>query len=71
MSQRILVIEDNKDLAHLLEIHLKDLSYEVDVAFDGDTGIVKAEAERYDLIIPELMLPGLDELEICRCSQTR
>jgi DNA-binding response OmpR family regulator len=66
MSRRILVIEDNKDLAHLLEIHLKDLSYQVDLTFDGDNGIAKAEAEQYDLIILDLMLPGLDGLEICR-----
>ena len=71
MSRRILVIEDNKDLAHLLEIHLRDLSYEVDLAFDGDKGIAKAEAENYNLIILDLMLPGLDGLEICRRLRTR
>jgi DNA-binding response OmpR family regulator len=66
MSQRILVVEDNKDLAHLLEMHLRDLSYDVDLTFDGDKGLAKAEAEKYDLIILDLMLPGLDGLEICR-----
>jgi DNA-binding response OmpR family regulator len=71
MSRRILVIEDNKDLAHLLEIHLRDLSYEVDVAFDGDKGIAMAEAGNYNLIILDLMLPGLDGLEICRRLRTR
>jgi DNA-binding response OmpR family regulator len=71
MSRRILVIEDNKDLAHLLEIHLRDLSYEVDVAFDGDKGIAMADAENYNLIILDLMLPGLDGLEICRRLRTR
>jgi DNA-binding response OmpR family regulator len=71
MSQRILVIEDNKDLARLLDIHLNDLSYEVDLAFDGDKGIAKAEAENYDLIILDLMLPGLDGLEICRRLRSR
>jgi DNA-binding response OmpR family regulator len=66
MSRRILVIEDNKDLAHLLEIHLKDQSYEVELAFDGDKGLAMGEAQDYDLIILDLMLPGLDGLEICR-----
>jgi DNA-binding response OmpR family regulator len=66
MSRRILVVEDNKDLANLLDLHLRDLSYEVDLAFDGDKGLAKAEAEKYDLIILDLMLPGLDGLEICR-----
>ncbi|UCG66663.1 MAG: response regulator transcription factor [Deltaproteobacteria bacterium] len=71
MSRRILVIEDNKDLAHLLEIHLRDLSYEVDVAFDGDKGIAMAEGGNYNLIILDLMLPGLDGLEICRRLRSR
>jgi DNA-binding response OmpR family regulator len=66
MSRRILVIEDNKDLANLLEIHLKDQSYEVELAFDGDKGLAMAKAQDFDLIILDLMLPGLDGLEICR-----
>ena len=66
MSRRILVVEDNRDLANLLDMHLRDLSYEVDLAFDGDHGLAKAETEKYDLIILDLMLPGLDGLEICR-----
>ena len=66
MPRRILVIEDNEDLAHLLEIHLQDLSYDVELAFDGDTGLEKAESEEYDLVILDIMLPGTDGLEICR-----
>jgi DNA-binding response OmpR family regulator len=66
MSRKILVIEDNDDLAHLLEIHLQDLSYEVELAFDGDNGLAKAESGEYDLVILDIMLPGTDGLEICR-----
>ncbi len=66
MSRKILVIEDNKDLAHLLELHLHDLSYEVDLAFEGDKGLAKALSESYDLVILDLMLPVLDGIEICR-----
>jgi DNA-binding response OmpR family regulator len=66
MSRRILVIEDNKDLADLLEIHLKDHFYEVDLAFDGVAGLAKAEAHTYDLIILDIMLPEMDGLEVCR-----
>jgi len=71
MTRRILVIEDNKDLARLLEIHLRDLSYDVDLAFDGDDGLSKAESKDYDMIILDLMLPGLDGLEICRRIRTK
>jgi len=62
----ILVVEDNKDLAHLLEMHLKDQSYQVELAFDGVAGLAKAMAKTYDLIILDLMLPGLDGLELCK-----
>jgi DNA-binding response OmpR family regulator len=66
MSKKILIIEDNQDLARLVESHLRDLSFEVNLAFDGPSGVAKAQAENYDLIILDLMLPGLDGLEICR-----
>ena len=66
MSKKILIIEDNDDLARLLELHLRDLSHEVDLSFDGSKGLVLAEAGGYDLIILDLTLPGLDGLEICR-----
>ncbi len=66
MRRRILVIEDNRDLANLLKMHLHDLSFEVDLAYDGVAGLTKTEAGPYDLVILDLMLPGLDGLEICR-----
>jgi DNA-binding response OmpR family regulator len=70
MPRKILVIEDNKDLGRLLDIHLRDLSYDVDLAFDGDEGFSRLESKNYDLIILDLMLPGLDGLEICRRVRT-
>ncbi len=66
MGKKILIIEDNEDLARLLELHLRDLSHEVDLSFDGLKGLALAEAGDYDLIILDLMLPGLDGLEVCR-----
>ena len=66
MPKRILIIEDNADLARLLALNLRDLSYEVDIAGDGPGGLAKVERTAYDLIILDLMLPGLDGLEICR-----
>jgi len=66
MSRKILVIEDNKDLARLLELHLRDLTYDVDLAFDGDAGWTQIKSQSYDLIVLDLMLPGIDGLEICR-----
>ena len=66
MPKKILIIEDNRDLARLLESHLQDLAFQVDVAFDGLTGFAKANSDHYDLIILDLMLPGLDGMEVCR-----
>ncbi|MBT8370533.1 MAG: response regulator transcription factor [Deltaproteobacteria bacterium] len=66
MSKRILIIEDNRDLAHLLESHLLDLAFQVDVAFDGLKGLARTDIVNYDLIILDLMLPGLDGIEVCR-----
>jgi DNA-binding response OmpR family regulator len=64
--KQILIIEDNKDLATLLQIHLRDLHFAVDLAGEGDAGLTLAEAKQYDLIILDLMLPNLDGLEICK-----
>ncbi len=66
VAHRILVVEDNKDLAKVLKMHLEDLSMEVDLAYDGVAGLTKAETSIYDLIILDLMLPGLNGMEICR-----
>jgi two-component system, OmpR family, response regulator len=66
MTHRILIVEDNKDLAKVLKMHLEDLSLKVDLAYDGVAGLTKAETGSYDLIILDLMLPGLDGMEICR-----
>ena len=71
MSRKILVVEDNKDLARLLELHLRDLTYDVDLAFDGDAGWTQIASQPYDLIILDLMLPGIDGLEICRRIRSR
>jgi len=66
MPRKVLVIEDNRDIAHLVALHLGDLDVTVDQAFRGDDGLSKAKNERYDLIILDLMLPGLDGIEVCR-----
>lgn len=66
MAKRILIIEDNTDLANLLAVHLRDLAFEVDIAEDGSEGLAKAQRTLYDLILLDLMLPGINGLDICR-----
>jgi DNA-binding response OmpR family regulator len=66
MPRKILVIEDDKDIAHLVELHLRDTGYEVTLAHDGHVGLGEALSKPYDLIILDMILPGADGLEICR-----
>ncbi len=65
-SKRILVVEDDPDISHLLDIHLQDLAFEVDVVNNGIEGLNRASNHDYQLIVLDLMLPGLDGLEVCR-----
>ncbi|MCF6337642.1 MAG: response regulator transcription factor [Gammaproteobacteria bacterium] len=64
--KQFLVVEDNHDIANLVSMHLQDLGAEVHIANDGNTGLSLAQQSRFDLIILDLMLPGIDGLEICR-----
>ncbi|MGH8727363.1 MAG: response regulator transcription factor [Burkholderiales bacterium] len=66
MTRSVLVVEDQQDIANLIKLHLKDLPCNVKLAFDGPSGLAEAEAKNYDLIVLDLMLPGMDGLEICR-----
>ena len=65
-KKRFLVVEDNTDIANLVSMHLRDLDAEVQIASDGRRGLAMAQASDFDLIILDLMLPGIDGLEICR-----
>jgi DNA-binding response OmpR family regulator len=71
MSRRVLVIEDDKDIARLLELHLRDDGYSVTVASDGKTGLEHALSGSHDIIILDLILPELDGLEVCRRIRNR
>ncbi len=66
MARRILVVEDNADIAELVALHLRDLDCEVVLAADGAAGHELASAGGWDLIILDLMLPRMEGLELCR-----
>lgn len=66
MTKKVLVVEDESELAQLVELHLDDLGCEVTLASDGDRGLRLATSKTFDLIILDLMLPGTDGLEICK-----
>ena len=66
MPKRILIVEDNQDIANLVAMHLKDNGYAVEVSNDGIAGLARAQSKSFELIILDLMLPRLDGLQICR-----
>jgi two-component system response regulator ArlR len=66
MKTKILVIEDEVKIARFLELELSHEGYEVEVIHDGRKGYERAASGQADLIILDLMLPGLSGIEICR-----
>lgn len=65
-KKRILIIEDEKKIARFLELELQYEGYEVKISNDGRTGLEEAMKDEVDLIVLDLMLPGLSGIEICR-----
>jgi len=63
---RVLLIEDDVTISRLLKEGLEDESYAVDVAHDGNEGYRTAVADEYDVIILDIMLPGMNGYEVCR-----
>jgi DNA-binding response OmpR family regulator len=65
-GMHILVVEDERRLAHLLRRVLVEERHNVDLAYDGPEGLDLALSDTYDLVILDLMLPGMDGVEVCR-----
>lgn len=66
MKNKILVVEDETKIARFLELELNYEGYTVEIAHDGRSGYEKALSNDIDLIILDLMLPGLSGIEVCR-----
>jgi DNA-binding response OmpR family regulator len=66
MGQRILVIEDQRDIAELVRMHVRDLGHEVELAHDGNIGLRMARGGGFALIVLDVMLPGCDGLDLVR-----
>lgn len=63
---KILIVEDEQNLARFIELELEHENYAVDIEYDGKPGLEKALTDDYDLILLDLMLPNINGLEICR-----
>jgi phosphate regulon transcriptional regulator PhoB len=66
MKEKILIVDDEKDIVKLLDYNLKKESFRTVIAYDGEEALGLAVKERPDVIILDLMLPGLDGLEVCK-----
>lgn len=63
---KVLLIEDDNNIVELLTIHLNDLSCEVVPVANGQHGLAFAREQSFDLVILDIMLPGLNGMEVCR-----
>jgi phosphate regulon transcriptional regulator PhoB len=66
MKETILIVEDEKDIAKMIDYNLKKEGYRTLIAHDGEDAIDEANTKHPDLILLDLMLPGLDGLEVCK-----
>jgi len=64
--RKVLLIEDDPDIASLVSMHLRDNGFEVQVENRGDAGLAAFNSGTFDLVVLDLMLPGLDGLSLCR-----
>ena len=66
MQRKVLVIEDDQDIANLIKINLRDINCETDTVFNGIDGLYHAVNHPYDVIILDIMLPSMDGMEVCK-----
>jgi phosphate regulon transcriptional regulator PhoB len=66
IQKNILVVEDEADLVELISYNLKKEGFSVESALDGETALSKIKKGRYDLVVLDLMLPGIQGMELCR-----
>ncbi len=65
-SKKILIVEDERDILHLVKHYLEKEGYRVSTAATGAEGLTLAKSDHPDLLVLDLMLPGMDGLEVCK-----
>ncbi len=66
MKKNVLIVEDDVDIANLVKLQLLDLKCDVDMVHDGIEGLALFKTSQYALVILDIMLPGMDGLDICK-----
>ena len=71
LKPRVLIVEDDPDLLVVLRVNLTAMGVEPILAGDGRTAIARIQSERPDAVVLDVMLPGIDGLEVCRRLQAQ
>ncbi len=66
MARKVLIVEDDRNIADLLRLYLEKEGYEVSIAYDGLKGLEKFNEVKPDLVLLDVMLPGMDGWGVCR-----
>lgn len=66
MKDKVLIVEDEKNIARVLQLELEFEGYAVDIAYTGIDGLIKYREQKWDLVLLDLMLPGLNGLDVLR-----
>lgn len=64
-KKKILIVEDEKNIAQVLAYNIKKVGYDCDIAYDGESGLEKALSGEFDLILLDIMLPKMTGFEVC------
>ena len=70
-GHRLLVVDDEDNLRSMLSAALRHYGFDVDVAADGSEALGRIEAEKPDLVVLDVMMPGLDGFEVCRLMRSK
>lgn len=66
MDRRVLIVDDEREIADLIEIYLKNEGFVTEKAYDGEQALLAYERDPFDLVILDIMMPKVDGLEVCR-----
>ncbi|WP_089752333.1 response regulator transcription factor [Halobacillus alkaliphilus] len=66
MDQKILIVDDEESIVTLLKYNIEQAGFETDIAYTGTNALEKASVTSFDLIVLDVMLPGMDGMEVCK-----
>ncbi|MFC4388242.1 response regulator transcription factor [Gracilibacillus marinus] len=71
MEEKVLIVDDEQSIVTLLQYNIEKSGFKTDVAFDGIDGLEKASTGEYDIIVLDLMLPGMEGTDVCKMLRQR